>query len=73
MEELKADSRRRTKAQILVRAQACSETSFRIKERVLVIKETVRGPLTAVLAHGEVVLKGPHAPARGKEGEEKGK
>ena len=67
MEQIKMESHHRAKPRILIRSQLCPETSLRIRETVLVVKETLRGQLTAALEQGEVVLKGLQASLGGEE------
>jgi len=57
MDDLKAESKKRGRSKISVKDKMYPETTLRIKETALLADEISRGPLTAVLEHGEITLK----------------
>ena len=57
IEAIKMESRERADSRIAIRDKMYSETTLRIKETALLISDTQRGPTTAVLESGKIVLQ----------------
>ncbi len=59
IEEIKVESHERADSRISIKNTMYPETTLRIRETARLISDTLRGPATAVLEKGKIVLKAP--------------